>query len=100
MSRILKGMDFAKQYMGNQYAKLHTFVADIKRIPLLNKSINITISSHALEPNGLNLREIMIELFRVTTDKLILFEPCYEINTNEGKIRMYILKIWIVLLKI
>jgi SAM-dependent methyltransferase len=84
-SRIQKGLIFSKQYMLNN---LHAFVADIKEIPLMNKSINITISSHALEPNGSNLRELMIELFRVTIDKLILFEPCYEINTEAGKSRM------------
>jgi len=87
-SRIKKGLQFAKTYISNEYSKLHAFVAEIKEIPLLNKSINITISSHALEPNGSNLRELMIELFRVTNDKLILFEPCYEINTEEGKKRM------------
>jgi hypothetical protein len=27
-------------------------------------------------------------LFRITVDKLVLFEPCYEINTNEGRQRM------------
>jgi serine/threonine protein kinase len=41
-----------------------------------------------LEPNGGKLKELLMELFRVTADKLILFEPCYEINTQEGKDRM------------
>jgi hypothetical protein len=30
----------------------------------------------------------MLELFRVTRKKIILFEPCYEISTMEGKLRM------------
>ena len=87
-SRISKGLHFAKNNMGNDFLNLKTFVADIKEIPLLSKSIDITISSHALEPNGANLHELMLELFRVTADKLILFEPCYEINSEEGKKRM------------
>jgi hypothetical protein len=41
-----------------------------------------------LEPNGKNLHQLMLELFRVTTEKLILFEPCYEINSEKGKKRM------------
>jgi len=87
-SRIHKGLQFIKNIQNNKCLDLIPFVSDIKQIPLLTKSINITISSHALEPNGSNLRELIIELFRITTDKLILFEPCYEVNTEEGKKRM------------
>jgi hypothetical protein len=63
-------------------------VGDIKEIPLLSKSVDITMSTHALEPNGKNLHQLMLELFRVTADKLILFEPYYEKSSKEGKKRM------------
>lgn len=87
-SRIYKGIAFAKNKMGVDYKRVKPFVADINEIPLLDKSINITTSSHALEPNGEKLKGLLIELFRVTIDKLVLFEPCYEINSQEGKNRM------------
>jgi SAM-dependent methyltransferase len=88
-SRIFKGLNFAENNMGaNDFSNLKPFVGDIKEIPLLSKSVDITISSHALEPNEKNLHLLMLELFRVTADKLILFEPCYEINCEEGKKRM------------
>lgn len=87
-SRIYKGLSFAKKHMGDDYVRLTPFVGDITEIPLRNNSINITTSSHALEPNGQNLRQLMTELFRVTADKLVLFEPCYESNSQEGKDRM------------
>jgi ubiquinone/menaquinone biosynthesis C-methylase UbiE len=87
-SRIYKGLQFAKKNMGDYFNILIPFVGDIKEIPLLSKSIDITTSSHALEPNGSNLPQLMAELFRVTSDKVILFEPCYEINSEEGKRRM------------
>lgn len=87
-SRIYKGKNYAKEVMGADYKILKLFVADINEIPLRDKSINITTSSHALEPNGNNLKELLSELFRITSDKLILFEPCFEINTDEGKKRM------------
>ncbi len=87
-SRIYKGIDFAKNKMGADYQRVRPFVRDIGEIPLLDKSISITTSSHALEPNGGKLKELLMELFRVTVDKLILFEPCYEINSKEGKERM------------
>lgn len=87
-SRIRKGLNYAKKNMDEDYERLIPFVADISEIPLRDKSVNITTSSHALEPNGGKLSELMSELFRVTTDKLVLFEPCYEINSKEGKQRM------------
>jgi SAM-dependent methyltransferase len=87
-SRISKGIDFANNNMGSDFKNLKPFVGDIKEIPLLSKSIDITTSNHALEPNGANLHELMQELFRITADKLVLFEPCYEINSVEGKQRM------------
>ncbi len=87
-SRIFKGIEYAKEKIALDYKLIKPFVADISEIPLLDKSINITTSCHALEPNGRRLKELMSELFRVTIDKLVLFEPCFEINTKEGKQRM------------
>ncbi len=87
-SRIFKGLEYAKEKLAHHYKLLTPFVANISEIPLLDKSINITTSSHALEPNGEKLKELMTELFRVTIDKLVLFEPCFEINSEEGKQRM------------
>jgi SAM-dependent methyltransferase len=87
-SRVYKGLSFARKYMGNAYECIVPFVAEISEIPLRSKSISVTTSSHALEPNGGNLPALLTELFRVTVDKVILFEPCYEINSDQGKLRM------------
>jgi len=87
-SRISKGIAYSEMLLKNKFKIIKPFVAEISEIPLPNKSINITTSSHALEPNGGRLKDLMIELFRVTINKLVLFEPCFEINTDEGKIRM------------
>jgi ubiquinone/menaquinone biosynthesis C-methylase UbiE len=87
-SRIYDGMIFAKKYMGDNYSNLNPLVADMNAIPFHDKSINITFTSHALEPNGKKLDVLLKELFRITKDKILLFEPCYEINSEEGKQRM------------
>ena len=87
-SRIYKGLSFARKHMGNACDRLVPFVAEISEIPLRSKSISITTSSHSLEPNGGNLPSLLAELFRVTVDKVILFEPCYEITSNLGRLRM------------
>jgi ubiquinone/menaquinone biosynthesis C-methylase UbiE len=87
-SRLYKGFSYAKRVMPSDFQKLTLFAGDISEIPCMDKSVNITISSHALEPNGGKLSELLSELFRITLNKLVLFEPCYEINTEEGKQRM------------
>jgi hypothetical protein len=87
-SRIHKGREFAESKIGDESKRITSFVGEISEIPLLDKSISITTSSHALEPNGGKLKILLTELFRVTVDKLILFEPCYEINSDKGKERM------------
>jgi hypothetical protein len=87
-SRLHKGRNFVRQHMGDHVSKLRPFVADMSEIPLADRSISITTSSHALEPNGGRLEILLRELFRVTRDLLVLFEPGYEINSPEGKARM------------
>jgi len=86
-SRLFKGKTFQKSYDLN-LAKNQIFVADISKIPLPEKSIDIVITNHALEPNGSNLDVLLKELIRVTRKKLILFEPWYENNSVEGRARM------------
>ena len=86
-SRLSVGMQFHKEHRRRKFP-LKVFVADIKAIPLHEKCVDVVTSSHALEPNGRNLETLLIELFRVTKKKLVLFEPSYELNSEEGKVRM------------
>ncbi len=87
-SRLKKGMNFHLNNNKKLNINVDTFIADAKEIPLHEKCIDIVTSSHALEPNGKNLSTLLKELFRITKRKLVLFEPSYELNSNEGKERM------------
>ncbi|WP_316863014.1 class I SAM-dependent methyltransferase [uncultured Cohaesibacter sp.] len=87
-SRLKKGEAFFHENNRKNDVPLQTFVSDMKEIPLHSKSVDVIISSHALEPNGDNLSQLLKELFRVAKRKLVLFEPSYELNTQEGKERM------------
>lgn len=86
-SRLAVGIEFHQQNR-NSKLPLQTFVADIKEIPLHAKCVDVVTSSHALEPNGKNLETLLRELFRITKKRLVLFEPSYELNSQQGKARM------------
>jgi uncharacterized protein YbaR (Trm112 family)/ubiquinone/menaquinone biosynthesis C-methylase UbiE len=88
-SRLRSGLAFADETLApSLLPKLQAFTADMAEVPLLSKSMDVTISYHALEPNGGKEQALLTELFRVTRRKLILFEPSYERNTSEGRERM------------
>lgn len=79
--------------VGRQYAAKHgvvaeTFRAELAAIPLPDKSVDIVTTNHAVEPNGGREAEILSELLRLCRRKLVLFEPSYELATEEGKARM------------
>ena len=86
-SRLSVGMGFHRENRKIKFP-LKTFVADMKEIPLHDKCVDVVTSSHALEPNRADLEILLLELFRITKKKLVLFEPSYELNSEEGKARM------------
>jgi len=87
-SRLSHGVEFWRDTVNSGSPPLVPFVADMGDIPLISKSIDVVISSHALEPNGGSLDCLLSELFRICRYKLVLFEPSYELNSIEGKARM------------
>jgi SAM-dependent methyltransferase len=82
--RLAIGQDYAAKH-GVSVEPLH---AELASIPLPNESVSVVTTNHALEPNGGREREILSELLRVTKRKLVLFEPCFELASDEGKARM------------
>ncbi len=57
----------------------------MNHIPLLDNSIDVVFTNHAIEPNTNKAFEIVIELFRVCSKYLILIEPSYELGNEETK---------------
>ena len=88
-SRVRVGLEFAARYMTkSHFDSLSVFVAEIGSIPLPDNSIDVVVTSHALEPNHGRERDLISELSRVARKYVILFEPSYEKNSDEGKARM------------
>lgn len=85
LSRVLFGKKyFTRKGRGNS----SLFVGDMFNIPLADDSIDIVYTSHSIEPNGGREEEALSELYRVTRKYLVLYEPSYELATNEGRKRM------------
>lgn len=57
-------------------------------IPFLDNSIELVYTYHSIEPNGGKEENILKELYRVTKNYLVLFEPNYEGTNNENRKRM------------
>lgn len=86
-SRLSAGRGYWDRIVKNSALDLSLFVAEMADIPLPSKSIDVVITSHALEPNGENATALLSEIFRVSK-KCVFFEPSYEMNSDEGKARM------------
>lgn len=82
-------LKFAQNFLnesGLNYTSL--FAANLFEIPLLDNSVDIVYTSHAIEPNGGREKEALQELYRVTGKYLILLEPAFEFANAAAKARM------------
>jgi SAM-dependent methyltransferase len=57
-------------------------------VPLLDDSVDVVFTSHAIEPNRGREQRIIEELYRVARHFLFLFEPSYELAGSEARERM------------
>jgi ubiquinone/menaquinone biosynthesis C-methylase UbiE len=88
-SRIAVGCNLVENELAPELAsKLSSFVGNLLRIPMQDKSIDVVWTSHAIEPNRGREEVVLAELFRVARKRLVLFEPSYEYNSPEGRARM------------
>lgn len=72
----------------HKHIPVHLFVGDLFCLPLKDNSVDIVYTFHALEPNGGKEKVLLRELYRITKKYLVLFEPSYELASDEGKTRM------------
>ena len=83
------GLKFFKEHsLEGEGIDLKVHVSDMAELPFADKSLDVVISSHALEPNGGRESILLAELLRVSRKYCILFEPSYELNSPAGRDRM------------
>ncbi|MEK5040755.1 methyltransferase domain-containing protein [Sporosarcina sp. FSL K6-3457] len=84
-SRIKYAKEFLNEY---GYHDILLTTGDLLEMPVMGNSIDVVYTSHAVEPNGGKEKEILQELYRVARKYVVLFEPAYELATEEARQRM------------
>lgn len=84
-SRLYYSKRFLKE---NSYDNVNVCVGTLQEIPFVSNSFDVVLTSHSLEPNGGYEKEILLELKRVSSKYVALFEPCFEKASKEGRERM------------
>ena len=88
-NRLLVGSnELKKKLTKKNYNKFKIFCNSDNNLPFKDKSIDLVLTVHALEPNNQYKYKIFNELLRVSKLGIILMEPHYEISDVKQKKRM------------
>lgn len=88
-SRVHLGLDHFRSVVDADCARrTRAFVGEISRIPLPDNSVDVVMTSHALEPNHGREAALLAELLRVSRRGLLLFEPSYELGDAAQRANM------------
>jgi hypothetical protein len=84
-SRLAYGRNWLKE---NNFDHVELAMGTLSKIPFVDNSFDIVVTSHSMEPNGGREEEIISELYRIAGNYLFISEPSYELANHEGKARM------------
>tara|TARA_R110002110_G_scaffold284987_2_gene499326 strand:- start:82131 stop:83048 length:918 start_codon:yes stop_codon:yes gene_type:complete len=88
-SRVHVGLNHFRSMVDADCAqRTCAFVGEMSGIPLPDNSIDVVMTSHALEPNHGREAELLGELLRVSRRGLLLFEPSYELGDDAQRANM------------
>ncbi len=82
-------VSYARQFLHeNGYNNVKLCTGILQSIPYVDNAFDLIMTSHAVEPNGGYEEQILNEFIRVSSNIVALFEPSFEMATEEGKARM------------
>lgn len=84
ISRLL----WAQRNSATDGINLNLAVADIGQLPILDNTVDVVVTVHALEPNYGRESKLIKELGRVSRRFIFLIEPDFEKSSTEQKERM------------
>lgn len=85
-SRLRYGLHYLQKHRLQKNTSL--FLGDLFSIPLSDNAIDVVYTAHSIEPNGGKEKEILQELYRVTSKYLVLLEPDYGFAAKDARERM------------
>lgn len=88
-SRVHVGLEhYRSRVTADCAARTRVFVSEMSGIPLPDNSVDVVMTSHALEPNHGREAELLGELLRVSRRGLLLFEPSFELGDDAQRDNM------------
>jgi len=88
-SRVFLGKSFYQDRVDASInEKTRLFSGNMTSLPFADNSIDIILTTHAIEPNHGREKEIITELLRVAKQGLVLCEPSFELSSDEQRNRM------------
>ena len=86
-SRLKYAMEFNNKY-GIKKDLTRFYMADMFSLPFLDTSVDIVYTMQGIYAMGGREKQLVKELYRVTSKYLILIEPSYEMANDEARARM------------
>jgi ubiquinone/menaquinone biosynthesis C-methylase UbiE len=83
-------LSFNRMFLGKKYfkKKINLFCNSDYRLPFRDNSIDVIMTTHALETNDFHIKKFVNEFYRVSRKAVIMLEPHYEIADKLSKLRM------------
>ena len=83
-------LSFNRMFLGKKYfkGKINLFCNSDYRLPFGDNSIDLIITTHALETNDFQIKKFLTEFCRVSRKAVIMLEPHFEIADKLSKLRM------------
>lgn len=79
---------YGRQFATSRGVNAELFTGDLFQIPVCDSAVDIVYTSHSIEPNHGREVEALAELARISRRWVALFEPSYELGSEQTRARI------------